>query len=66
MQKYFVMRNSGQAVFVKEAEFFEAQKRESGPNDQTWWTHWTPVYAEGIEHARLIGETQLPKHRWVP
>lgn len=59
MEKFYVVRNSGQAVFVKAADFFEQQKRESEP-DATWWKRWTSLWAPSIEMARALGETILP------
>ncbi len=53
---YYVHRNSGGAVFVKEGEFFEQQ----GGLTEEWGKHWTVVQACSIEHARAIGELTLP------
>jgi hypothetical protein len=40
------------AVYVKEGNFFKSQ----GGLVKEWGKDWVPVMAEGIEHARLIGE----------
>lgn len=64
MARYMVHRNSGNAVFVKEGNFFDEQVRDSKPEpgrEKQWWEAWTRVDADSIEHARLIGETTLPR-----
>jgi hypothetical protein len=58
MPEYYVMRNSGQAVFVKEADFFEQQ----GGLDEAWGRTWVKINALSIEHAREIGERNLPAY----
>lgn len=41
---------NGGAWFVKEANFFEMQKKQ---DPSGWHTHWRPIYdVDGIEHAR--------------
>jgi hypothetical protein len=54
---YYVHRNSGNAVFVKEGSFFEQQ----GGLFQPWGDGWTKVHAASIEDARAIGERILPR-----
>jgi hypothetical protein len=39
------------SVFVKELEFFRSQ----GGFEDDWGRHWSPVVAEGLEHARELG-----------
>lgn len=56
-KEYFVHRNPGGAVFVKEGQFF----RDQGGETEEWGKAWTRVVASGIEHARVIGENTLPK-----
>jgi hypothetical protein len=55
--EYFVHRNAGGAVFVKEGSFF----RQQGGENAEWGRHWTKVHATSIEHARQIGESTLPR-----
>lgn len=45
---HFVMCNSGDALFVKEATFF----REQGGHKEPWGKHWVPVIATSIGDAR--------------
>lgn len=59
METYYIHRNQGNSVFVKEGSFFE----EQGGLVDDWGKGWKKVYADSIEHARLIGETTLPKHK---
>lgn len=54
---HYVVRNDGDAVFVKEAKFFE----EQGGLTSEWGSRWVPVWACSIEEARQIGEEMLPK-----
>lgn len=54
---YYIHRNAGDAVFVKEASFFAQQ----GGLTEDWGKHWTPVVATSIEQARSIGERTLPR-----
>lgn len=55
--------NSGDAIFIKEQEFFESQVSESKKENpkREWWKAWefSNYSAEGIEHARLIIKTKL-------
>lgn len=53
---YFVMRNSGRAVFVKHGPFFVSQ----GGLTDSWGKAWTRIKATSIEHARKVGEELLP------
>jgi hypothetical protein len=48
---YYTMKNSGNAIFVKEGRFFEQQ----GGLVQEWGSRWKKVRALSIEHARKIG-----------
>lgn len=45
---HFVLCNSGNALFVKEAEFFKSQ----GGLIQPWGKSWRPVIATSIGDAR--------------
>ncbi len=49
--RYRILVNSA-AVYVKEEEFWESQ----GGRTEPWGKDWELVYADGIEHARLIGK----------
>jgi hypothetical protein len=51
MERYFVLIEDW-AVYVKEGDFFESQ----GGLKEDWGKDWQCVYADGIEHARLLGE----------
>lgn len=53
---YYVHRNDGGAVFVKEANFFEQQ----GGLTEKWGRAWKKIRATSIEHAREIGQATLP------
>jgi hypothetical protein len=53
----FMIHYNGGAVFVKEYGFFQDQKRESPTWDTSAWKG--PITADGIEHARLIGENMV-------
>lgn len=53
---YYVVRNSGRCVFVKEGVFFASQ----GGLTADWGKHWTKITAASIEHARRIGGAVLP------
>lgn len=55
---YYVHRNSGDAVFVKEVEFF----KEQGGLTERWGKAWRKVRAYTIEHARTVGEKVIPRH----
>jgi len=39
------------SVFVKEYDYFKSR----GGFVEEWGTHWKPVVATGIEHARFLG-----------
>lgn len=54
--KFYVVRNSGQKVFVKEGNFFEQQ----GGLKESWGDEWVEIDADSIEHARRLGEAILP------
>lgn len=56
MSRYYVHFN-GAAVFVKEAEFFKSQ----GGLTEDWGKAWKWLEADGIEHARLLGEIHFKK-----
>jgi hypothetical protein len=58
---YMIHRNEGNAVFVKETEFFVSQ----GGLVQEWGRRWRPIVAESFEDARAKGERILPKYRQV-
>lgn len=45
---HYVHCNSGNALFVKEANFFESQ----GGITESWGKAWVPVVAKSIEDAR--------------
>lgn len=45
---HYVVKNSGNALFVKEANFFE----EQGGLDKEWGMTWIPVIATSIGDAR--------------
>ena len=45
---HYVHCNSGEALFVKEADFFESQ----GGLSSEWGKHWRPVVAGSIGDAR--------------
>lgn len=47
---HYVIKNSGNALFVKEAAFFEQQ----GGLDKEWGMTWIPVIATSIGDARKI------------
>lgn len=57
---HYIIRNPGQAVFVKEGEFFVSQ----GGLTNEWGKTWKKIKARSIEHAREIGEATLPP--WTP
>jgi len=57
MKDYYVHRNDGNAVFVKDGDFFI----EQGGLTNSWGKAWKKVRADSIEHARLIGENLIPK-----
>lgn len=57
--KYYVHYN-GAAVFVKEAEFFLQQKKESPEWDTSAW--YGPIEADDIEQARSKGQDMI---RWM-
>lgn len=57
LRVYFVHRNAGHAVFVKEGVFFVRQ----GGGNEPWGRNWRPVVATSIEDARAVGERVLPK-----
>lgn len=59
MNDYYIHRNSGQAVFVKEAGFFESQ----GGLTEAWGKAWTKISAESVDDARRIAQETLPP--WV-
>lgn len=48
---YYTLKNSGNAIFVKEAEFFKFQ----GGLQEEWGRKWKKVRATSIEHARELG-----------
>ena len=48
---YYTLKNSGNAIFVKEGRFFEQQ----GGLVQEWGSSWRKVRATSIEHARKLG-----------
>lgn len=54
--EYYVHRNAGGAVFVKEAAFFASQ----GGLVEEWGKGWIKVRATSIEHARTVGDQTLP------
>lgn len=54
--KYYVHYN-GAAVFVKEAEFFLQQKKESPEWNTSAW--YGPIEADGIEQARSKGQDMV-------
>lgn len=56
METYYVLIEP-YAVYVKEGKFFKDQ----GGLKEEWGKNWKPIIAEGIEHARLIGETMRDK-----
>jgi hypothetical protein len=58
---YMIHRNEGNAVFVKETDFFVSQ----GGLVQLWGRRWRPIVAESIEDARSKGERLLPKYQQV-
>jgi hypothetical protein len=51
MTEYFILVRPW-AVYVKEGSFF----RHQGGLTEDWGKDWVSVQAEGIEHARMIGE----------
>ncbi len=55
--KFYIHRNSGNKVFVKEKRFAESQ----GILMDNWGKKWTLIEAESIEHARQIGDDILPE-----
>lgn len=59
LTNYYVMRNSGGAVFVKEGNFFV----EQGGLEQDWGKAWKRIEAESIEHARSLADKMLPGRR---
>lgn len=59
-QHFYVHRNSGNVVFVKEGTFFEQQ----GGLTQPWGKRWVRIQADSIEDARARGEALLGP--WVP
>lgn len=58
MGRYFVHFN-GAVVFVKEAAFFEQQRRENPKWDTSAWKG--PIAADGVEHARMIGQQMVER-----
>jgi hypothetical protein len=56
MKIFYVLRNSGDVVFVKTAKFFVSQ----GGLKQPWGKHWKKINAKSIEQAREIGQRVLP------
>jgi hypothetical protein len=50
----FYVHFNGAAVFVKTASYFLQQKKENPSWNTSAWHG--PIEAEGIEHARMIGE----------
>lgn len=61
IETYYLLLKNG-TVYVKEGEFFEAQKKqteETCPKDR-WWKAWVPVQASSIEAARVIGFAMHP------
>jgi len=53
----FMIHYNGAAVYVKEREFFLAQKKAAPTWDTSNWHG--PIEADGIEHARLIGQNMV-------
>lgn len=58
MESYYLHYN-GVSVFVKEASFFEDQKRANPKWDTSAWKG--PIHADSIDHARMIGERMVTK-----
>lgn len=54
-QIYYVHKNAGDFIFVKEGEFF----KEQGGLREPWGKAWIPVKASSIEDARQIGAKLL-------
>ncbi|MFY2597286.1 hypothetical protein ACOTHJ_16025 [Achromobacter xylosoxidans] len=59
---YYVHFN-GVSVFVKEAEFFEQQKRDEPSWNTSRWKG--PICADSIEQARSIGQQMADRGEWV-
>jgi len=55
MNNYYIHKNSGNAIFVKEESFFIQQ----GGLTAKWGRAWRKVQADSIEHAREIGARLL-------
>lgn len=55
----FYVHYNGASVFVKEAEFFQQQKRDSPEWDTSAWVG--PIDADGINHARDIGQRMVDR-----
>ena len=58
MENFYLCYN-GAAVFVKEEGFFLRQKQQSPEWDTSAWRG--PVAAEGVEHARMIGQRMVER-----
>ena len=63
MNRYYVHFN-GFAVFVKEAEFLKQQKRDCPSWNTSAWVG--PIAADGVEHARMIGEQMAQRGELTP
>ena len=60
----FYVHYNGAAVFVKEANFLQAQKKEDPNWDTSAWKG--PVQADGVEHARMIGQQMVERGEFHP
>lgn len=61
MKTYYVHKNAGEKIFVKEEEFFISQ----GGLTAKWGRAWRKVQAESIEDARLVGEKLLAGYKFA-
>ena len=60
MKTYYVHKNAGKFIFVKEESFFISQ----GGLTAKWGRAWRKVQADSIEHARLIGQEMLKNYKF--
>lgn len=56
---FYVLKNAGNAVFVKTAKYFH----EQGGHRLAWGRNWTRILASSLEEAREIGRKTLEPHR---
>lgn len=57
---FYGYKSSTGAVFIKEAEFFEAQNGRT----ESWGSRWHPVLANSLEEARRLVEGTMIRGPW--